>query len=1096
MVTPETPQFSFRLRGFIINMFVMKSIFVSYASADITHVNSLIAKSTEIFPESLNLWISFQKKDNKPALQPGENWKKEINDAIDDSEGAILFVSKSFLNSEIIYDFELPLIFEKKKRDNNYKIYPILVDEADYLSNPYTKDLHFTNSPSTSLEKLTGRKYQLEIEDLSRLVLEDYKQHPISSTIIRSSVFIAILFPLLLFTNNYFSSNKDPDIEIIDENIVVGVGDCFDLVSESDQGTVDILLNENLNDETSQSYLLNPFVTISNKVDCINDHQGQVVSKKTIYRKDDGTLKLPGAFLGIYTEEDCYINNELNECDGAIVTDTVPGSAAYDNQLMPGDIIQVLNGYYIFSTRDLAIALSSFSEEDINSYNILGIKSKNKNLENKIFKFTENTSSFGNESAILQESAKLCDIETLNYQPNYLDTLENFVTDDFEFYVTPLINKEDIDKEKIEIYCVMYLINVEQEKWKTEKFSDIIEYWSGNIINDFLDQFKFKNWAEFYQSKKTFYQIKTLEDLDIGDCMYYEENLLEDKANDKLFPVLSDCNALSEVEIQILAETTVSLSQNNLILESDEFNNFIKTKCRNEFIKHVHSPSVSYALFSQFFSESSETIRTPLLTRAYWKQNNDDIVLKCGFFSADIDLNKDLTKPEPRGFLMYEDVFDNSETFNELEAGFVSCPKYSLIGDGYYVNNNLKPYPGEQPDFIVVVPSWKEGNYPVERMTVQIANNNNFKTSPYILPFVENEDKVNRGSSIVWSSYAGLDLKDHTYLQNYKFGTLPAVVIVDKNYEGELDLTFRVYDTSGAQAWANCKTEIVKNPKDEITRQAGIQSEITRNYLIGESKFDQDVKIDFDKIDVPKITYVNFYGTEDQMYLDLVVNAIIKPERMFLSFKVCEFPRNESCFSGNSFNNEYSFYKQRVHLLEEDAVKKYGSLGVEKVSDNFYKYNNLPFKLEYSDVGFNRFFSYEKIPLALDPCSKVDYDYFEEARQNPIYKFNFDCVDPGFEKIGIILDNITFPVLLFTENQCEISYNGFKHEGYDSYIPDGQSITFSSFAGNCGWMSDLENLPRSSPIDSDNIYYLPNFNFEEITNMELYQGAPIFYLYP
>ena len=52
-------------------------------------------------------------------------------------------------------------------------------------------------------------------------------------------------------------------------------------------------------------------------------------------------------------------------------------------------------------------------------------------MENKIFKFTENTSSFGNESAILQESAKLCDIETLNYQPNYLDTLENFVTDDF-----------------------------------------------------------------------------------------------------------------------------------------------------------------------------------------------------------------------------------------------------------------------------------------------------------------------------------------------------------------------------------------------------------------------------------------------------------------------------------------------------------------------------------------------------------------------------------------------------------------------------------------------------------------------------------------
>ena len=45
----------------------MKSIFVSYASADITHVNSLIAKSSEIFPDNLDLWISFQKQGSEIA---------------------------------------------------------------------------------------------------------------------------------------------------------------------------------------------------------------------------------------------------------------------------------------------------------------------------------------------------------------------------------------------------------------------------------------------------------------------------------------------------------------------------------------------------------------------------------------------------------------------------------------------------------------------------------------------------------------------------------------------------------------------------------------------------------------------------------------------------------------------------------------------------------------------------------------------------------------------------------------------------------------------------------------------------------------------
>ena len=152
--------------------------------------------------------------------------------------------------------------------------------------------------------------------------------------------------------------------------------------------------------------------------------------------------------------------------DGAIVTDTVPGSAAYDNQLMPGDIIQVLNGYYIFSTRDLAIALSSFSEEDINSYNVLGIK-VNKNLETKFSNLPRTLQAFKQ----LQYYRKVQSYVILkrlitNPSSGYI----KIYIDDFEFYVTPLINKKDIDKEKIEIYCVMYLINVEQESGKLKNF--------------------------------------------------------------------------------------------------------------------------------------------------------------------------------------------------------------------------------------------------------------------------------------------------------------------------------------------------------------------------------------------------------------------------------------------------------------------------------------------------------------------------------------------------------------------------------------------------------------------------------------------------
>ena len=113
----------------------MSSIFVSYASKDIAHVNSVTSIGDQSLSDNIKLWVAAQKKDKISQLKPGKNWPNEIKKNIENSSGAVLVVSKSFLSADIILDFELPLIFEKKQKDPDYKIYPLLVDEIDYMKN-------------------------------------------------------------------------------------------------------------------------------------------------------------------------------------------------------------------------------------------------------------------------------------------------------------------------------------------------------------------------------------------------------------------------------------------------------------------------------------------------------------------------------------------------------------------------------------------------------------------------------------------------------------------------------------------------------------------------------------------------------------------------------------------------------------------------------------------------------------------------------------------------------------------------------------------------------------------------------------------------
>ena len=155
-------------------------IFASYSNDDIAHVNSF----SKIFSEISNsdfLFVASEKiqSDNyKKAIPPGTDWKTGITQKIEESNAAVLFLSKSFFNSEEVVDFELPLILEKASKNKEYIIFPIWVDDFSSIKSKDAQLIskkEFLNTSETSLSKLRGSLYNLELQNISKKITTNTK---------------------------------------------------------------------------------------------------------------------------------------------------------------------------------------------------------------------------------------------------------------------------------------------------------------------------------------------------------------------------------------------------------------------------------------------------------------------------------------------------------------------------------------------------------------------------------------------------------------------------------------------------------------------------------------------------------------------------------------------------------------------------------------------------------------------------------------------------------------------------------------------------------------------------------------------------------
>ena len=116
----------------------MAKVFVSYSHKDsdkkeslLTHLRVLETAGTL---SRIELW-----EDTMIGL--GEAWRKEIEDALERADIAVLLVTEHFLTSDFILHEEVRLLLERHKKSRDLYIVPLIASPCDWQAHRWLADL-------------------------------------------------------------------------------------------------------------------------------------------------------------------------------------------------------------------------------------------------------------------------------------------------------------------------------------------------------------------------------------------------------------------------------------------------------------------------------------------------------------------------------------------------------------------------------------------------------------------------------------------------------------------------------------------------------------------------------------------------------------------------------------------------------------------------------------------------------------------------------------------------------------------------------------------------------------------------------------------
>ena len=256
-----------------------KKLFVSYSRRDYELVDEFV-KSTEHF--NFTVWI------DKRDQEYGQKWRENLTNAIQDSDGAILFVTINSLNSRAVKELEIPQFLKQKDlRGEDFKLYIIILDYVpEKLLNEFKsendeyifRERHIKNVSANSLasekklpsEMMIGarQKYWYKLceeisEDIEYIAKKNKPQSVLSKKrkntlkrVLRIST-LASIISLFLY-GGYFGLNE---LNNQVNSTLQTINQALENISNEDENIVESLANESVeepiivvnNDESEES---------------------------------------------------------------------------------------------------------------------------------------------------------------------------------------------------------------------------------------------------------------------------------------------------------------------------------------------------------------------------------------------------------------------------------------------------------------------------------------------------------------------------------------------------------------------------------------------------------------------------------------------------------------------------------------------------------------------------------------------------------------------------------------------------------------------------------------------------------------------------
>jgi hypothetical protein len=137
-----------------------KTVFVSYSRADRKWADELV---TFLAP-----WIRDKRVDlwDDSRIQPGENWRTEIQKTIEEATVAVLLVTKDFLDSDFISKYELPVLLDRARK-NQVRLAWVAVGYSGVQATELSR-FQAVNDPAHPLETLSKPQRNKAMLDIAK----------------------------------------------------------------------------------------------------------------------------------------------------------------------------------------------------------------------------------------------------------------------------------------------------------------------------------------------------------------------------------------------------------------------------------------------------------------------------------------------------------------------------------------------------------------------------------------------------------------------------------------------------------------------------------------------------------------------------------------------------------------------------------------------------------------------------------------------------------------------------------------------------------------------------------------------------------------